>query len=150
WRRLRGRRLRQSRDRGGWRAVIACQCGRLSMRRTEERMRNPGCTTMMKCALNWISLKWDQATGPFVPAKAGTQSNGSNSQSRWLLGSHLRGNERESGAIRTRPARRLWWSSMVLSAALAVSAAQPVSAQEKLRVGKAVAESFAFVPLDVG
>jgi ABC-type nitrate/sulfonate/bicarbonate transport system substrate-binding protein len=39
---------------------------------------------------------------------------------------------------------------MVLSAALAVSAVQPASAQEKLRIGKAVAESFAFVPLDVG
>jgi ABC-type nitrate/sulfonate/bicarbonate transport system substrate-binding protein len=42
------------------------------------------------------------------------------------------------------------WSFVVLATALAVSAAQPVSAQEKLRIGKAVAESFAFVPLDVG
>src|SRR5689334_8057305 len=35
--------------------------------------------------------------------------------------------------------------------ALALSAAHSIaSAQEKLRVGKAVAESFAFIPLEVG
>jgi NitT/TauT family transport system substrate-binding protein len=33
---------------------------------------------------------------------------------------------------------------------LASQAASPAAAQEKLRVGKAVAESFAFIPLDVG
>jgi NitT/TauT family transport system substrate-binding protein len=40
--------------------------------------------------------------------------------------------------------------SFVLAAFLAVMAPHEGSAQEKLRVGKAVAESFAFIPLDVG
>jgi ABC-type nitrate/sulfonate/bicarbonate transport system substrate-binding protein len=40
--------------------------------------------------------------------------------------------------------------SLVLVAFLAVMAPHEGSAQEKLRVGKAVAESFAFIPLDVG
>src|SRR5262245_27156631 len=109
------------------------------MRRTEERMRNPGCTTMMT----------RESIDPFVPAKAGTQRNRLNNQGRWLQGCPWRGNEWRSRSIRTRHARRLW-SFVVLATALAVSAAQPVSAQEKLRIGKAVAESFAFVPLDVG
>src|SRR5262249_19650572 len=40
----------------------------------------------------------------------------------------------------------LWFAA----AMLAMLVPQQGSAQEKLRVGKAVAESFAFVPLDVG
>jgi NitT/TauT family transport system substrate-binding protein len=103
---------------------------------------------MMTRTVSWISFKWDQSTEPFVPAKAGTQGNGTNSQSKWPLGSRLRGNERERGSIRTRHARG-FWSFVAVAAALAVLM-QPVSAQEKLRVGKAVAESFAFIPLDVG
>src|SRR5262245_5871718 len=43
---------------------------------------------------------------------------------------------------------RLW--SFVVFLATAALAGQGASAQEKLRVGKPVAESFAFVPLDVG
>src|SRR5262245_18563711 len=42
------------------------------------------------------------------------------------------------------------WSFVALVAALAVPAGHDASAQDKLRIGKAVAESFAFVPLDVG
>ena len=38
----------------------------------------------------------------------------------------------------------------VVVAAVLAMASRDASAQEKLRVGKAVAESFAFVPLDVG
>jgi hypothetical protein len=42
---------------------------------------------------------------PFVPAKAGTQGGGPKSRSKWLLGSRLRGNERESGPIPGTPFR---------------------------------------------
>jgi ABC-type nitrate/sulfonate/bicarbonate transport system substrate-binding protein len=46
-----------------------------------------------------------------------------------------------------------WLRMASLAAALAFAASQwlsPAQAQEKLRVGKAVAESYAFIPLDVG
>jgi ABC-type nitrate/sulfonate/bicarbonate transport system substrate-binding protein len=60
----------------------------------------------------------------------------------------LRGNERESRSTRTRRGRRSWLF-VALVATLALST-QFASAQEKLRAGKAVAESFAFLPLDIG
>jgi ABC-type nitrate/sulfonate/bicarbonate transport system substrate-binding protein len=41
-------------------------------------------------------------------------------------------------------------SSAVAATCLALLVCQQAFAQEKLRVGKAVAEAFAFLPLDVG
>jgi ABC-type nitrate/sulfonate/bicarbonate transport system substrate-binding protein len=46
--------------------------------------------------------------------------------------------------------RPLCTSMFALAALLVLASQSPACAQEKLRVGKAVAESYAFIPLDVG